>query len=188
MTHRFGFDQGIREQSSALDALRTETATAKQTAKAALADVQRARDTLAGNITIAEHEATTQLTQKINALERKIDSLRASRVIAELTWNDLPKKISIGGAAFAGLVVGAVLTIFTAASERRQINFQANVMRQQVVDMDASMAHWENTAGFKLGNYRGERVFILDDGQKFDDYTPVFGAIDAGNLWRIVQE
>ena len=61
-------------------------------------------------------------------------------------------------------------------------------MQQRVTAMQASITHWEDTAGFKLGDHRGERIFILNDGYACEDYTPPIGAINAGNLWRIVED
>ena len=177
----------IEEQKEALTTLKVDIIKAQQTAAAAINEANQARATLTSKIELTEREASERLSEKLSSLEQRINGLKASRVLAELAWNDLPKKITIGGAVFVGLVIGAALTVMTAASERRQVSFQAAFMQQQVDEMNASIAHWEDVAGFKLGDHRGKRVFILDDGYAFDDYVPPIGAMDAGNLWQIVE-
>ena len=177
----------IEEQREGLATLKADIIKTQQTAAAAMTEANQARAALTGKIEVNEREASEQLMEKLSHLEQRVNGLKASRVLAELAWNDLPKKITIGGAVFVGLVIGAALTVMTAASERRQVSFQAAFMQQQVDEMNASIAHWEDVAGFKLGDHRGKRVFILDDGYAFDDYVPPIGAMDARNLWQVVE-
>jgi len=178
----------IEEQKQDLASLKADITKTKQTATAAMTEAKQARAALTGKIEATESEASERLSEKLSSLERRVNGLKASRVLAELTWNDLPKKIAIGGAAFIGLIVGAALTVMTAASERRQVSFQAAFVQQQVDEMNASIAHWEDLAGFKLGDHYGKRVFILDNGYAFDDYVPPRDAINAPNLWQIVED
>ena len=176
------------EQNEALEVLRADIAKARETAKAAMADADRAGSSLTEKIEATENAASERMERKVLSLERRMTKLKTSRVFAELTWNDLPRKIAVGSAVFVGLIIGAALTVVTAASERRQIRFEEAFMQQRVTEMHASITHWEDVAGFKLGDHRGERVFILSEGYKFADYTPPIGAINAGNLWRIVED
>ena len=178
----------VQEHKEALNLLRADLTRAQETAKAAMAAADQARASLAEKVEAAENAANERMEQQVSSLERRIAKLNTSRVFAELTWNDLPKKIAIGSAMIAGLIIGATLTVMTAASERRQILFQEAFMQQRVTEMQASITHWEDSAGFKLGDHRGERVFILNDGYAFEDYTPPIGAINAGNLWQIVED
>lgn len=177
----------IIEQKEELTSLKAEIFKTQQTAAAAMTEANQASAALTGKIEATESEASERMSEKLSSLEQRVNGLKASRVLAELAWNDLPKKIAIGGAVFIGLIVGAALTVMAAASERRQVSFQAEFMQQQVDEMNASITHWEDLAGFKLGDHRGKRVFILDDGYKFDDYVPPIGAINAPNLWQIVE-
>ncbi len=117
-----------------------------------------------------------------------VRKLRASRVAAELAWNDLPKKVAIGAAAFLGLIVGAGLTILAAASERRSINSQIDFAQMQVTQLQQYVEHWEQTAGFALGQYRGDPVVRLNPGQEFVRFVPPIGASTAGNLWKVEPE
>jgi len=118
-------------------------------------------------------------------IETKLGQLKASRVMAELVWNDLPKKIVVGGAAFLGLFVGAVLTVLVAASERREVNLQVALAEREVTELKQYVSYWQQAAGFELGQYQGDPVVRLSPGQEFVRFVPPIGALTAGNLWKV---
>lgn len=133
----------------------------------------------------AAREQAADINAQGQQIENQIDKLKTTRVLAELAWNDLPKKIAIGMAAFTGLVVGAVFTILAAASAREEADLKAGFAQRQVVELQQYVEHWQQTAGFELGQYRGDPVVRLEPGQEFVRFVPTIGANTAGNLWKV---
>jgi len=118
-------------------------------------------------------------------VQTKLEQLKASRVMAELVWNDLPKKMVVGAAAFLGLLVGAVLTVLVAALEKREVDLQIAFVEREVTELRQFISYWRQTAGFEFGQYEGDRVVRLKLGQEFVRFVPPIGALTAGNLWKV---
>ena len=108
--------------------------------------------------------------------------------MAELAWNDLPKKITVGVAALVGLTFGAGLTVLIASTERSDAKLEAELAQRQAAELQQYVDHWRQTAGFELDQYRGDPVVRLEPGQEFVSFVPSVGARTAGNLWKINEE
>lgn len=178
-------DDAINKRAATLSELE-----AKQT------QAQSDLDDLRTNLNAAQSEFETKTdaaiarlhaleTQKTDALEMRIQRLNAAERFERLAWTDLPVKIAAAIALIIGIIVGASATVLIAADRKADIETEAAFTANTVGAMQASINHWETTAGFRLGTLRDRQVVILDEGQRFKRYVPPIGAIDAGNLWVI---
>lgn len=162
------------EATQELDVIRAELTSLR-------ADIQTGQQAIASDRKLA----LEAIENEANSASSNLRTLKASRVTAELVWNDLPKKIIIGGTALAGLILGAALTVLVAAAERRSVNDQIDIAQRQVQNIRDQIQHWHDTTGFKLVVHHGKPAVRIDAGQEFKKYVPSRDAINAGNLWVV---
>lgn len=132
--------------------------------------------------------ASDQLAEQGRDIERKITQLKASRVAAELAWNNLPKKIAIGIAVLVGFAVGLGVMNLVAQNKRSILEVEIARLEAKAGFMQTAIKTWEDAAGFDIIQHRGKVAIRLQPGAKFKRYIPVAGANGAGNLWRVHEQ
>lgn len=176
----------VREELVKLEAIRSEVQAAEAKLKQRLSAIEDAEHQSTEVVAAAATSERKTIQQDAETVRQEIGKLKATRVMAELVWNELPKKIFIGLAVLVGLVIGSWLTVVAAASKRNSINQEIEVAQARLENLQTHLQYWYEAYGVEPTLYYGDPVFRLAEGMKFHTYTALYGPDRAGNLWHVV--